>query len=91
MSRTGRIHYAKLENSPRLQEVLAFLRERGGRGATTREILCGCPSVCAVNSVADELRENGFDVPCVPEFRQDLKKTVYRYTLRENGPQMSLI
>jgi hypothetical protein len=59
MSRgNGKIHAAKLEASPRLQRVLNFLRLRGKKGATTHEIIEGA-HVCAVNSIVDELRENG--------------------------------
>ena len=56
--RTGRIHAAQLSRSPRLQRVLAFLRERAGEGATTMEIIRQA-NVCAVNTIIQELRENG--------------------------------
>lgn len=66
--RTGRIHYATLANSARLQRLLAFLKERGAQGATTLEIVHGA-QVCAVNSAAAELRRNGIDVECHAEGR----------------------
>lgn len=61
MRATGKIHAAKLESSPRLQRVLSFLRVRGAQGATTREIVQHA-DVCAVNSICDELRVNGFKI-----------------------------
>jgi hypothetical protein len=79
----GTMHAAKLENSPRLQRVLAFLRRRGP--ATTLEIAQAC-TVCAVNSIVDELRANGFTINC-----QALKgqRGVYQYELIE-AAQLSL-
>ena len=73
----GTMHAAKLENSPRLQKVLAFLRRNGP--ATTLEICQAC-TVCAVNSIVDELRANGFTILC-----QALKgqRGVYQYELIE--------
>ena len=55
------IHYAKLNNSPRLQRLLAFLRD--GKPHTTRNILKAI-DICAVNTAICELRRNGFDVAC---------------------------
>ena len=77
------MHYAKLENSDRLRRVLAFLRSRGSRGATTREIVQGA-NVLACNTVIDEIRANGFDIECVQE-----GQGLFRYTLREEA-QMRL-
>lgn len=59
----GKIKAALLENSPRLQRVARFLS--GGGWHSTREIIREC-DVCAVNAIADELREpkNGFDIVC---------------------------
>jgi hypothetical protein len=59
----GKIHAALLERSPRLQRVAWFLSD--GKPHSTREILREC-DVCAVNAIADELREpkNGFDIDC---------------------------
>lgn len=63
MKRTGSIHYAKLRNSERLQKVLKLLSD--GRAYTTKEII-EAADVCAVNSIAAELRENGIPVTCRP-------------------------
>ncbi len=63
MPRTGSIHYAKLRNSERLQKVLKLLSD--GRAYTTKEII-EAADVCAVNSIAAELRENGIPVTCRP-------------------------
>lgn len=57
----GGMHYARLENSPRLQRALAVL-ERGGR-FTTRQLQTEA-QLCAVNTAVDELRANGIDVRC---------------------------
>lgn len=60
----GKIHAAIFENSPdRLQVVAKFLSD--GKPHSTREIIREC-DVCAVNAIADELREpqNGFDIDC---------------------------
>ena len=57
----GLCHAARLSNSPRLQRVLALL-ERGGR-YSTRDIIARA-DVCAVNSIATELKANGIPVRC---------------------------
>lgn len=78
-----RMHAARIEDSPRLQRVLEYLRRH--RAATTREISRAC-DVYAVNSIAAELRANGFIVTCsaVPG-----QRGVYRYELCE-GDQLPL-
>jgi hypothetical protein len=55
------IRYAKLKGSPRLQRLLAYLRD--GETHSTLDIIKGA-NICAVNSAVDELRENGFDIIC---------------------------
>lgn len=50
---------ASLERSERLQRVDAFLAD--GSEHSTREIIVAC-DVCAVNSIAAELRANGRDI-----------------------------
>ena len=72
MRHPGRIHYAKLDNSPRLQRLYALL-QRGP--ATTREIVTGA-DICAVNTAVDELRENGISVIC-----ESIGKGRYQYRL----------
>lgn len=66
------MHYAKIENSERLQRALKLLK-KGGR-YTTRQIIRKA-HVCAVNSVIDEIRENGYNVPCKRE------KNIWYYEL----------
>lgn len=61
MRPTGKIHAAKLENSPRLQGVLAALQTAAPAGLTTRELIEKTGS-CAINSIVDELRENGYQI-----------------------------
>lgn len=72
------IHYAKLYNSPRLQRLLKFLSD--GKKHTTKEINRGA-DIQAVNTAVDELRENGFDIPCkLREIKEDRSK-IYEYQL----------
>jgi len=59
MGGMGRIHYAKLEKSARLQRLLRYL-QRGG-WFSTREIDRGA-EVCAVSTAIKELRMNGFEI-----------------------------
>ena len=79
----SRMHAAKLENSPRLQRVLSFLRR--SRKPTTMEIVDAC-RVCAVNSIIAELKANGFDIVCTAVKGQ---RGVYQYELIE-ADQLSL-
>lgn len=55
------MHSARLNNSERLQRVHALLRD--GSEHTTLDIIKRA-SVCAVNSVVSELRDNGFSITC---------------------------
>ena len=55
------MHYARLEHSPRLQRLLAVLRQGGWY--STRDLVKQA-EVMAINSAADELRANGFEVQC---------------------------
>lgn len=64
MKPTGTIHYAKFEESPRLQRLLEFMLH--GQPRTGRQIILGA-DINAVNSAACELRENGFDFRCVKQ------------------------
>ena len=85
MRPTGTIHAARLAGSPRLQRLLAYLRDRGGQGATTREIIEGA-GICAVNSAIDELRANGIHIaPAVCEGRGPGGGMVYRYRISEGS------
>lgn len=77
------MHAAKIEDSPRLQKVLNYLRYHGVR--TTLEIIQGC-GVCAVNSIIAELRTNGYTIDCQVVKG---KRGVYQYRLIE-GEQPSL-
>lgn len=65
MKKTG-IHFARFEESERLQRLLDYLLD--GTQRTTREIIQGA-GICAVNSAACELRMNGFDVRCLRKSR----------------------
>ena len=56
-------HAARLGTSKRLQRLVAFLRERGERGATTWEIMQAC-KLLNVSTYVSEVRHNGLDVTC---------------------------
>ena len=60
------MHSAAVERSPRLQRVLALLRD--GNEHSTRAIVQEC-DVCAVNAIVAELRDNGYPVECRQEVR----------------------
>lgn len=70
----GSIHYAKIENSPRLQRLLALLE--GGQEFTTLEIMQHA-KICAVNSAICELRLNGFEIVC-----KAVTRGIYSYQLK---------
>jgi hypothetical protein len=53
------IHYAKIEESERLQRTHRLLADGHWHG--TREIM-RTADVCAVNTVIAELRANGYDI-----------------------------
>lgn len=55
------MNYARLDKSERLQRVLKLLKDR--KWHTTRTIIKQA-HVCAVNSIASELRKNGHPVEC---------------------------
>lgn len=78
------MHAARIEESPRLNRVLEYLRFHGP--STTMEIMLGC-QVCAVNSIIAELRANGYIVTCQAVKG---KRGVYSYRLIE-GEQPSLL
>lgn len=70
--KTGSIHFAKLDKSPRLQRVLSCLRVSP---QTTRDLVFNA-DVCAVNTAIQELRMNGYNITCTP-----IAKGVYKYEL----------
>ena len=74
------MHAARIENSERLQAVLAVL-SRGGRWSTRD--LVEATGRYAINSIVAELRENGFRIECKPgtEIENGRKKKVWRYRL----------
>lgn len=70
--RTGKMYSAKLESSDRLQRVYECLMQ----GPKTTLQLIQEAGVCAVNSIIDELRDNGISIDC-----KCIKKGVYQYRL----------
>lgn len=75
------IHYAQLENSPRLKRLLKLMKD--GRARTTLEIIQQA-QVCAVSTAIAELRLNGFEIEC-----ESVRKGIYQYRLIPKG-QLSL-
>lgn len=71
---------ARIAKSPRLQTLLAFLKERGNLGATSAEIHLRTGSVAPGTDVS-ELRANGYSVLCAFEKMTTTRRRVYRYTL----------
>lgn len=74
------IHFAKLEKSPRLRRLLAYLIERGPEGATTREITLNA-EIMAVGTSISELRANGCLINCHFQGRTIEGSSVFRYVL----------
>jgi hypothetical protein len=69
---TGKMHSAKLENSDRLQRVHRCLMS----GPKTTLELVQQAGVCAVNSIVDELRDNGIAIEC-----KRTGKNIWQYRL----------
>ena len=74
------IHYAKIENSPRLRRTLEALEAAGIVGLTTREVIAKA-NVCAVNTVMAELKRNDIKITCTPQGKGRDGSNVYRYAL----------
>jgi len=74
----GTIHFAKLDNSPRLQRLLMLLSD--GREYSTMEIVHRA-QIVAVNSAVSELRFNDVPVNCRQTFDGDSR--IYKYRLAE--------
>jgi len=74
------IHYAKLDKSDRLQRIVKYLKKRGRKGATTREIALECDvmnvATCA-SEINRQLAKGGID--CHFERTTDDGRKVYRY------------
>ena len=79
----GHIKAARVENSPRLQRLLAFLTKRGEKGATTRQIIHEA-NVCCVNTAVAELRANNYRINCVYVRETKSGARIYRYRLDPN-------
>lgn len=71
----GTIHYAKIDNSPRLKRVHAVLCD--GKWHSTRDIMRAA-DVCAVNSIITELRANEYDIVsrCVGQGRYEYQMII---------------
>lgn len=85
--RTGHIHAADPAKSKRLQSVLEALRRAGPAGMTTRDLI-RATGWCAVNSIAAELREAGYNIPPAEcEGIGEDGRRIYRYRLLEGSVQ----
>lgn len=78
----GEIHYAKLENSERLQELKRLLL-RGPH--TTLQILEQTEHVRAVSPAITELRKNGVPVNC-----KCLRRGVFEYSIPEGQLDLNM-
>jgi hypothetical protein len=76
----GRMHAASVEQSARLQRVLAVLETAGPAGVTSRE-LRDQADVCAPATYVSELRANGYRITCAYEGISQAGARVYRYRL----------
>lgn len=74
------MNVAKLENSKRLQAILALLVQKGTTGATTREISEASGALNPATEVS-ALRHNGVKVVCEYDYKTDAGNKVYRYWL----------
>ena len=74
-------HHGNLATSDRLQNLLAFLKERGPVGATTWELRDYCDSTRPSSDVS-ELRHNGLAIHCQFERTTENGCRVNRYTLQ---------
>lgn len=61
-------HAARITSSKRLQEVLSFWGD--GQWHSTMETIRACNRT-AINSIASELRDNGFNVECEQRLDDD--------------------
>lgn len=68
------MHYARVENSERLQRIVALLSD--GEWHTTLDIIINA-GVCAVSAAISEIRRNGYTVECRP-----MGRGRYEYLLR---------
>ena len=82
------IHFAKLENSERLQRIYRLLQEVGPRGATSREIDLVCDTVCAHTGIA-ELRANRKKIATRMERETRTGRRVFRYILDTSSDKIS--
>jgi hypothetical protein len=80
-------HAASLD-SPRLQKLLNFLRDRKSVGATTFEITVNCQTTRASSDVS-ELGKNGVDIETIYEGKNESGRKIYRYILHSHYQMIS--
>ena len=76
------MHAASLDKSPRLQRVLAVLKD--GKWHSTRDIMLWA-QVCAVNSCISELRHNGVAVQCQQQGAPEGRIFLYQMEVDNDG------
>ncbi len=72
------MHAANLDKSERLQRFIEALKT-GPK--TTRELI-EATGLCAINSIAAELRQNGIKVDCTYKGTTENGARIYQYELR---------
>lgn len=68
------IHYAKIENSPRLQRLREYLSDY--QPHTTLDIIRNA-EICAVNTAVAELRKNNYKIDC-----KCIQRGIYNYQMK---------
>ena len=78
----SRMHFARIESSPRLQQLLALLQDRGSIGVTGWEI---AERIGVLNPATEisQVRHNGYKIECTLERMTENRRRVYRYRLIE--------
>lgn len=80
------MHYARLDNSPRLQRFANLLAD--GRRHSTRDVI-RATGICAVNSAASELRCNDVQVECEYVGITENGNKIYEYWL-DSDPVLAI-
>ena len=81
MAKRRGIHFARVENSPRLRRFLKVLRD--GRPHTTREIIHEA-DVCNTHTCKAEFKAQDYDIQCEPAGKP-FRRGTYFYWWVQNG------
>lgn len=77
------MRYGRLKTSPRLQRALKALQDAPGELSTLE--WAKAASICAVNSVAAELRANGAEIKCRQVVEDGDRRWYYTLTKSPEG------